>query len=242
VDDNGRNFDYVHLRRGAGRLVVVFSAQIPKSTTPGRVHFKRLIELGTCLDYDWLFLCDGYGAFCNGTFYTGHKGDFFVERAMDHIISKTIWGRLDSEDVVMFGSSMGGTGALKFGLRFGVRAILAVAPVVNLDTCAQPYDQEPQVQYIIPDGDVSSPSNYRYTRQITQMLDAAEGPLPNLYVQSCEDDIVVHRDHVVPLVGRWRSRGVVELDVRPTGGHTSEHATRQLLLDVIGRWFLAAPE
>jgi hypothetical protein len=47
---------------------------------------------------------------------------------------------------------------------------------------------------------------------------------------------------VVPLVDQWRQRGgVVELDQRAIGGHTSDWATKALLLDVIGRMYRGEP-
>src|SRR5262249_40633274 len=60
--------------------------------------------------------------------------------------------------------------------------------------------------------------------------------LPRLFVQSCADDAGVHHEQVIPLVERWRSLGgMADLDVRPRGGHTSDWATRALLLDATGR-------
>ena len=58
--------------------------------------------------------------------------------------------------------------------------------------------------------------------------------LPQLFVQSCRDDHGVRYEQVVPLVSLWSSSGgQVWFDDRHSGGHTSEFATRSLLLDAV---------
>lgn len=244
IDDRGRPFDYVHLQHRRGEpLVVHFSAFFGKwgNAKPYRAQFQgyfhRLRMLGSDTDRNWLFLCDAYGAFDNGTYYTGERGDFFVERAMLRILEEVaMQGGYRPEDVVFAGSSMGGTAALKFGLITRARGIVAVGPHVDLDICAALQDRMAEVAFIIPDGDATGAHNGAYTRQITRLVeDWPEGvPLPRLFVQSCADDVGVHDEQVIPLVQRWRDHGgQVDLDVRPVGGHTSDFATRPLLLDAI---------
>jgi hypothetical protein len=54
-----------------------------------------------------------------------------------------------------------------------------------------------------------------------------------------EDDHGVHAEQVLPLVQTWRARGgAVRTDFRPTGGHTSDHATAEWFSDQIA-WCLA---
>ncbi len=93
VDNDGHSFEYVHLEHADSRgLGIHFSAFFGKwgNARPYRDtfqgYFHRLKMLGSCTDHDWLFLCDSYGAFRNGTYYTGEHGDRFVERgdARDH--------------------------------------------------------------------------------------------------------------------------------------------------------------
>jgi hypothetical protein len=46
----------------------------------------------------------------------------------------------------------------------------------------------------------------------------------------------VFAEQVEPLCAAWeRAGGAVTLDARPRGGHTSDHATRPLLLDASAR-------
>jgi hypothetical protein len=115
-----------------------------------------------------------------------------------------------------------------------VRGIIAIGPHIDLDICAARQGRERHVAFIVPDGDTQAPHNFRYTRQIRSLIEerSAGTPLPPLFIQSCIDDDGVHEEQVLPLVGAWRSRGgTVFFDARPVGGHTSDWATKSLLLD-----------
>jgi hypothetical protein len=133
---------------------------------------------------------------------------------------------------------MGATAALKFGLMLGVRGVVAIAPHIDLDICAARQNREPHVAFIVPDGDTQAEHNHRYTRQVRNLLAAHDParPLPDLFVQSSEDDAGVHDEQVIPLVEQWRAKGGrAWLDARPVGGHTSDWATKPLLLDAVAR-------
>lgn len=252
TDPEGRPFDFVHLRHDGSRgLVVHFSAFFGKwgDAKPYRDRFRgyfhRLKMLGTHPAHDWLFLCDAYGAYDNGTYYTGEKGDFYVERAMSAILDATVaqHGYAPAE-TIMVGSSMGATAALKFGLLRDAKGILAISPHIDLDICATRQDRMDEVAFIVPSGHVSAPANFPYTRQVRRLVDERHGdrPLPRLVMQSCADDAGVHQEQVLPLMEAWRARGgVVVLDERPTGGHTSDYATKPMMLDAIGRLLTGDP-
>ena len=251
IDPEGRRFEYVHIRHGRPTLVVHFSAFFGKwaDAKPYRDRFQgyfhRLKMLGSSEDHDWLFLCDSYGAFDNGTYYTGHKGDFFVERATSAIIKRVMAeGGYTAQQTATIGSSMGGTAALKFGLLFDVKGVAAIGPHIDLDTSAIAQGREQEVAWICPDGEYAAPHNFAYTRQINNMLEAWDGGRapPDLFMQSCADDAGVHEEQVVPLAERWRGKGgEVFLDIRPTGGHTSDYATRPLMLDAVQHLLAGEP-
>jgi hypothetical protein len=139
---------------------------------------------------------------------------------------------------------MGGTAALKFGLLFDVKGIAAIGPHIDLDISATAQGREAEVAWICPDGEYAAAHNFVYTRQINNMVEAWDEskPLPGLFLQSCADDGGVHAEQVVPLAERWRAKGgQVFLDTRPTGGHTSDYATRPLMLDAVRRLLAAEP-
>jgi hypothetical protein len=244
VDDQGRAFTYVHIRHGDDRpLAIHFSAFFGKwgDAKPYRAQFQgyfhRLRMLGSHDQWNWLFLCDAYGAFENGTYYTGEAGDFFVERAMLRIIDDVMVScGYERNATVTVGSSMGATGAIKFALLRDLAGIVAICPHIDLDTSAAMQNRRAEVAFICPDGDATSVANHVWTRQIRHLVQdrSPDRPLPRLFVQSCADDVGVHEEQVLPLCDAWRGHnGVVDLDVRPHGGHTSDYATRPLLLDAI---------
>lgn len=200
-------------------------------------YFHRLRMFADVAGHNWLFLCDEYGADKNGTYYTGEKGDFFVERATTEIIA-AVMRRLDvpASQVVTIGSSMGATAALKLGLAGDVGGIVAIAPHIDLDVCAQKQDRMLHVSFVCPDGDPLNPANHRYTRQVREALRDRVEPPPPLFIQSCKDDGGVYREQVLSLCQEWGAKGGrVDLDARKHGGHTSDYATRPLLLEVVRR-------
>ena len=80
-DQAGRVFHYVHVANpGARALVVHFSAFFgewgdrPQYRLEFQGHFHRLKLLGGEPGFNWLFICDEYGADRNGTYYTGEQG------------------------------------------------------------------------------------------------------------------------------------------------------------------------
>ncbi|MGH2869751.1 MAG: Two component regulator three Y domain-containing protein [Solirubrobacteraceae bacterium] len=248
LDARGHVFRYVHVRHpGATGLVVHFSAFFGEwgdaraNRRAFQGHFHRLRLLGDVASHDWLFLCDEYGADKNGTYYTGERGDFFVERGIGDLIELIM---ADSgyacSAMVTMGSSMGATAALKFGLMLDVKGIVAVSPHIDLDICAERQGRWQHVAFICPDGDPLAPHNHPHTRQIRTLIDGRTeaDPPPRLFMQACRDDAGVYTEQVEPLCTAWRrAGGMVTLDARRKGGHTSEYASRSLLIDAVDRLF-----
>jgi len=251
-DSASRRFDYVSIAHpGASDLVVHFSAFFGKwgDAKPYRDQFQgyfhRLKMLGSDPSHNWLFLCDPYGAFHNGTYYLGEAGDLFVEQATDAIIDQVTAGAgITPDQIVMVGSSMGATAALSFGLERRVRGIVAVSPHIDLDICAVRQNRWAEVAFALADADPANEANFAVTRRVRARLGAFPVGVdpPRLFIQSCEDDDGVHTEQVLPLVDQWRDAGgTVELDSRPVGGHTSDWAPRALLLDIVDRMEAGEP-
>ncbi len=243
-DDQGRPFEFVHIpHEGATDLVIHFSAFFGAwgNARPYRDQFQgyfhRMKMLGRDERHNWLFLCDSYGPFDNGTYYTGRAGDFFVERSMVSIIERIMQRQgVGPERAITIGSSMGATAAIKFALLLDLRGAVGIVPHIDLDLCAAYQNRMKEVSWIVPDGDATAEHNRPFTRQISHLASTRppDRPLPRLFVQSCIDDVGVHHEQVIPLLERWRDHGgEATLDARPTGGHTSDWATAPLLFDVV---------
>lgn len=247
-DDFGREFHYIYLDNGSKNLGVHFSAffgewgESPKYRETFGGYFHRRNMLGSSQMCDWLFLCDAYGADGNGTYYTGKFNDLFVERAIYSILEIVgVGSHYNVSDVVTIGSSMGATAALKFGISLGVNGIIAICPHIDLDVCAMRQGRQRHVSWILESDSTEDSKYFSVTRQINNLVDdygKREISLPRLFIQSCKDDDGVHLEQVVPLFKKWRrSGGDVIADFRRLGGHTSQYATRALILRIAESYF-----
>jgi hypothetical protein len=251
-DKAGREFHFIYVDNGTGRLGIHFSAFFgdwgddPKYRASFGGYFHRRNMLGSSQEFDWLFLCDAFGADKNGTYYTGKWNDLFVEDAMFSIIESVGVGtKYFHRDVFTIGSSMGATAALKFGLSLNATGIIAISPHIDLDICAKTQGRQRHVAWILDSEDTDNAKFHGITRQIRTWLEHPTDldlPLPQLFIQSCKDDLGVHQEQVVPLARFWHDRNcVISEDFRRFGGHTSIYATRSLLLEV-ARCFFSAEE
>jgi len=245
TDEVGREFHYMFFDNGCSRVAVHFSAffgdwgDSPKFRATFGGYFHRMKMLSSDTSRDWLFVCDAYGADKNGTYYIGKHSDRFVDRAIDAILDEVgVGSKYAPENTVMIGSSMGATAALRYGIQRNSRGIIAISPHIDLDISAKFQGRERHVDWVLDGGDTQSADNFPTTREIRHLVTNAietEGVLPHLFLQSCRDDAGVHFEQVLPLVRSWKRVGSVFLDERRWGGHTSEYATRAVLLDVISR-------
>lgn len=247
ADTEGHQFEFARVEHPGGRgLVVHLSAffgdwgEARRYRENFRGYFHRLRMLGSSPDHSWLFLYDGFGAYDNGCYYLGRAGDLFVERAVMEIVRQEMERLgIGPDEVVTVGSSMGATGALVMGLRLGAAGIVTVSPHIDLDRAATLCQRHAEVAYACPDGDPTSTASEAVTRRVRRLLSgySADRPPPRLFVQACTDDAGVYPEQVPSLAEEWEARGRrVDLDLRPEGGHTSDFATRPLLLDVIARY------
>lgn len=244
IEIEGRLYNYVHYPADSDVLCVHFSAFFGEWGDERRNrpqfagYFHRLRMFWPLSQYQFLFLCDTFGADRNGTYYKGENGDFFVERAVDRIV-ESVRAQLgiDRSRVVTMGSSMGATGALRAALAHGYAGVVAVSPHIDLDLSAIHQGRRRHVAAVLGSDDVDDPRHYPVTREIRRLADETS-PLPRLVMQSMEDDAGVHEEQVLPLVAIWRDHGgEVRTDYRASGGHTSEYATPEFFDDAV-RWIL----
>jgi pimeloyl-ACP methyl ester carboxylesterase len=242
-EHEGRLYNYV-IYPGDEDLCVHFSAffgewgEERRNRALYQGYFHRMRMFWPLRRHRFLFLCDTFGADRNGTYYKGESGDFFVERAMEDILDRVQDEvGVDSDRVVMLGSSMGATAALRLALRRRAAGAVAVSPHIDLDLCARYQGRSRHIAAMLGADDPESPAHFPVTREVRALAETA--PIgPRIAIQSMEDDAGVHAEQVIPFVERWRSRGgEVDCDFRPQGGHTSEHASAEWFTDRIA-WCL----
>jgi hypothetical protein len=249
TDNQGREFHYSLINNQSRKLVIHFTAFFGdwgdrkeyKKYYKGYFHRYRMFADQSA--YNFLFLCDQFGVTENGTYYTGKAGDFFVERATQDIIDK-VMADLDIRwsNVITVGSSMGATSALKYGLKNNAKAIIAIAPHIDLDICAKMQGREQHVAWICPDGDTQAAHNYPYTRQIQALLRNLRVKPPRLFIHSCEDDHGVYHEQVIPFNRLYAEKGgEVVFFSRPDGGHGGDACGKEVLLDVLGKFYADKP-
>ena len=209
-----------------------------RTATHFQGYFHRLKMLGSCTDHDWLFLCDSYGAFRNGTYYTGEHGDLFVERAMLAIIDSVIDGHgYDPAAIVTIGFVDGGHGRTQVRTHAEPawhRRDRSPHRSGHLGGDAGPCRRGVRSSRRTVTGSrrTITPSRDRSDR--SSRTGRSRHDLPDLFMQTCADDVGVYAEQVLPLADQWRAAGgIATLDVRPNGGHTSDYATRALLLDAV---------
>lgn len=244
VEIEGRQYTYVLYPGTGSTLAIHFSAffgewgERRENRPQFQGHFHRMRMFWPLQEHSFLFLCDTFGADRNGTYYKGEDNDFFVERAMEQIIG-LVQDELavPASATVAMGSSMGATAAVRFALRHGYAGAIGVSPHLDLDLAARFQGRQPHVAAVVGRDDVESPELFAVTREI-RGLAATVPTTPRVVLQSMCDDDGVHAEQVLPFVAQWRERGgTVDLDERPTGGHTSEYATTEWFADRIA-WCL----
>lgn len=240
----GRTYPYVLLPGYGSTLCIHYSAFFGEwgDRRQYRAQFQgwfhRLRMFWPLAEHHFLFLCDTFGADGNGTYYKGEDGDFFVERAMDQI-QRQVGSQLAVDDThtVTLGSSMGATAALRFALRHGYHGAVAISPHIDLDISASRQGRARHVAAVVGRDDLDAPDVRPVMREVAELAKSVP-VLPNLAIQSMEDDHGVHDEQVLPLIATWRRRGGrVLTDFHQAGGHTSDYATVECFQQAIS-WCL----
>lgn len=118
---------YMYENRRRKDLIIVFSSCTRKGIK-ARYNYVRTLKN---MELDQLFILDDYGIDGRGIFYLGKGMDFFVERAVSHLISHITSGH-HYRKIIFAGSSKGGYGALNFGLQYPGSYIIAGSPQYHL--------------------------------------------------------------------------------------------------------------
>lgn len=221
---------------GARATCVHFSAffEIPKvwSTSPPefRGYFHRAGMLGGAEDFNWVFFCEPFGVRSNGTYYLGRSGDRSTEGLIDEM-----WDILNpildsSLPVITMGSSMGGHAAIYFAAKWSANGAIAVSPHLDLRRAACDGGRWDEIAWAVPGGDPTSAVAEVDTQRL--FVDGRPGAATTqVVVQYALDDPGCVADDINRLQ-QFFDRPIL-VDVRQTGGHTSDFAPRDWWLGTV---------
>ncbi|KLU73412.1 MAG: hypothetical protein RHS_0816 [Robinsoniella sp. RHS] len=118
---------YLFEKMHSDAVIFVFSS-CTRAGIKARYNYVRTLKR---INADKMFVLDDGGNDARGLFYLGENMDFFVERAVESLIKKTISeGRY--KKIIFAGSSKGGYAAINFGVRIPGSTIIAGAPQYRL--------------------------------------------------------------------------------------------------------------
>ena len=169
-------------------------------------------------DYDILAPWDTFGWNRQGSWFWGERGDNCTERLLRPLIEEHV-ARNRPKPWFCLGGSMGGFGALFYGITMGADGIYATAPQVDLRAKIRDYGED----------DRDNP--YGYLRgdtldSVPDLLALAEAQetLPPLYlVQRQYDPVNVFAEHGFRLLDVYnRKRAWYGVRVAPAIGHASD--------------------
>lgn len=125
IDDQGRSMPFIVRRAAnpkAARTLVILH---------GHGSNKRFAKFRSP---DWNVICpiDRYGVEGHGAWWLGEGGDHFVLRLLHQVIAQVRAEIGGDAGLYLYGSSMGGFGAILHGLLLGAKAIYADVPQTRL--------------------------------------------------------------------------------------------------------------
>ncbi len=198
-------------RRRARRLIVVFSGFHPANEW--RYNYVNALDETRA---HRVYVLDDLGE--RGCYYLGADKDLLVERSVVRMLDALLAElRLDRSDVVLTGSSKGGTAALYYGVRHGYGSVLAGAPQTRIATYLT---QE------VPAGSVArliagslSPDDLGWLDEVVFDAVRRSPHRPEIELFTSDDDLQ-QPVHVTPMISLLRELGY---PVRVTKGTYRPH-------------------
>lgn len=243
--DDGTNIQALFRRNHRARATCVhFSAffEVPKvwSTSPPefRGYFHRAGMLGGAEDFNWVFFCEPFGVRSNGTYYLGRSGDRSTEGLIDRMWERIGPGLDPTLPVITMGSSMGGHAAIYFAAKWSAAGAIAVSPHLDLRRAACDGGRWDEIAWAVPTGDpTSAPAEVDTQRLFVEGRPGAK--TTQVVVQYALDDPGCVTDDVTRLQEFFDRP--ISVDVRRTGGHTSDFAPRGWWLGTIAAVLAGSP-
>ncbi|QIZ66044.1 accessory Sec system protein Asp2 [Geobacillus subterraneus] len=196
------------------KLLIIFSA-FPAANQSARYNYVTSFKNIKC---NKLFILDNFGPNKRGgSYYLGKNRNFFVERAVNGLVSEIVSKLgITYKDVVSCGSSKGGYAALYFALKNGYGAAVVGAPQTLLGNYLGIKDHHCYLEYIA--GGVS-PDDKEFLNKLLfeAVINSKEPPEIFIHVGSKEHH---YQEHVVPFVNYLKSNSIsYDLDLKDYGNH-----------------------
>lgn len=150
------------LLKNKEKLIISFSAFSPKKEPT--YNFMRLLEKYDC---NKLFILDDYAK--RGTYYTGCYGKYDVEVSVMALISSIMSKyNINFKDVIVLGSSKGGTAALYYGTKYNFGTIISAVFQYNFATFLSEYSDKEVSTMLF--GEIKPSNLMRYDNIIRKCL------------------------------------------------------------------------
>jgi hypothetical protein len=181
---------------------------------------------------DWNVLCplDRYGDQGHGAWWLGERGDFFVARMLTDLVRGVREAIGADKGLYMWGSSMGGYGAILHGTMLRAHAVFAHIPQIRLKGTA--YTDGPNRRfYDAVLGDLDTHSYIDLGRFVTAR---AKSGVPLFFISQNRFDYPNYlEEHCMHFINACqRAKVGYALKIDPVEGHTLRHR----IVDTI-EWF-----
>lgn len=171
---------------------------------------------------------DPFGYQNKGSWWLGENGDFFTANLLDLVVkrSKKLLKLYKASKLFIYGSSMGGYGAIMHGHRLGATAVYANVPQVKLlGSTYSEKGMKPHFEAILGDDEDSK------FNDLTHYLDSVDGDHPLYFI--CENRFssttnYLH-EHALYLVDWFLKQGInYHLEIIPTKGHNKNRGVKEV--------------
>ncbi|MEU6312658.1 hypothetical protein [Streptomyces sp. NPDC047014] len=198
VDASGAlpvEYRFSHARGGSRHLLVVFA----DFAAPGGYGWSDGVLDDIRSNVLWI-RDDFDGAH---TYYLCRGMDFSLEQSVAGLISRVMGAlSLSPDQVTLFGSSKGASAALFFGLKYGLRNIVAKAPQFQIGTFVK--EGKPETARVMM-GEPSDRGVHVLDSILPDLVRSGANPAANIYLIASAQDVQYQRQ-VEPFVGLFQGR------------------------------------
>lgn len=195
------DISYIYENKGKKKLAVVFNAV----HSPYRYPLESYDEAFNEKDYNILYINDNQSKI--GRSFIKGKNKSSIEADIENVIFSIInLGNYDLKDVIFFGRSKAGFAALYYGLKNGIRNIIAFTPLSKLGEYYNRHDQYKELIELLVSN--NNPGNLIYLDNYLFNIDLSNYPKEsNIFIGIGEKDYH-KKKHTLPILEWLRNSGI----------------------------------